>query len=145
MWLTDQEEDHKCVTTETVGMKRRQISKIWGRYSTLMDSCFRDERWEREIKNNGILPWENYVSKHATCFKEELKRMWKCVRGNKFLWSLLHFRCFQVIHTEMFKGGLSELSHGSGKMNLTSIHEDTGSIPDLAHCIKDSVLLWAVV
>ena len=34
---------------------------------------------------------------------------------------------------------------GSRETNLTSIHEDPGLIPGLTQCVRDLVLLWAVV
>ena len=41
-----------------------------------------------------------------------------------------------------FKNSFQSLHHGSVVTNLTSIHEDAGSIPGLTQWVKEPVLLW---
>ena len=59
----------------------------------------------------------------------------KCMRE-------MHQRIGEGIYPgNVFKGVERSSHHGSEVMNLINIHEDATSIPDLAQCVKDLVLL----
>ena len=56
----------------------------------------------------------------------------------------MEFNNYSSLPKELIKRCISESSHcGSGVMNWTSIHEDTGSIPGLAQWVKGSSILMS--
>ena len=48
---------------------------------------------------------------------------------------------FSSVHGPFIKTDYRSSHRGSAETNLTSIHEDTGSIPGFAHWVKDLVLM----
>ena len=71
--------------------------------------------------------------------QRNLRKLWR--RGCRILIWIIGNKV--ILYIKDFRNRSSH--RGSAKTNLTSIHEDPGSIPGLAHWVKDPVLLWAVV
>ena len=65
---------------------------------------------------------------------------------SKYLWFLASINQDGHVGTETNKESVWGSSHcGAAEINMTSIHEDTGSILGLTQCVKDLALPQAVV
>ena len=60
-------------------------------------------------------------------------------RSNHYAVCLKLILCLHQLYLNK-TGRKGSSHHGSGEMNLTSIHEDAGSIPGLAQWLKDPAL-----